>query len=108
MARLGLFFVVCLSLIPSRTVCAQQPSPASPHDNEAVIIERLETRVSYENDGTGFREITAAIRMQSEAGPQSLGVLRFPYAKENEVLEFVYVRVRKPDGSVVITPDAYV
>ena len=32
-------------------------------------------------------------------------MLAFPYLSANEQLEFDYVRVRKPDGSVVVTPD---
>ena len=44
--------------------------------------------------------------MQSDAAVRQLGLLEFPYESRNEHLDFVYVRVRKPDGSVVITPDS--
>ena len=43
--------------------------------------------------------------MQSQAGVQALGVLSFAYLSSNENVEFDYIRVRKPDGTVVNTPD---
>ena len=46
-----------------------------------------------------------AARVQSQAGVQQLAVLVFPYTSYNETVEFDYMRVRKPDGSVVNTPD---
>ena len=43
--------------------------------------------------------------MLSQAGVQRLAVLTFPYTSANETVEFDYVRVRKPDGTVVTTPE---
>ena len=42
--------------------------------------------------------------MQSEAATHELGLLRFSYASTFEALTIDYVRVHKPDGSVVVTP----
>ena len=61
----------------------------------------------FENDGTGERDVTARIRIQSDAGVQTFGQLRLGYNSANEQLDVRYVRVRKPDGSVVTAgPDA--
>jgi transglutaminase-like putative cysteine protease len=44
------------------------------------------------------------MRIQSQAGLQQSGVLKFPYASATSTMEIVYVRVIKPDGRVVETP----
>jgi hypothetical protein len=84
-------------------------SPASPAGDdaskEAIIFERNATKVVYESDGTGTRETTVVVRMQSEAGVKAFAVLAFPYTSYNDQVEVDYVRVRKPDGTVVATPD---
>jgi hypothetical protein len=71
---------------------------------EAYVFEMLHTRVRFEADGTGSREIIARIRVQSEAATHELGLLRFSYASTFEALTIDYVRVHKPDGTVVVTP----
>ena len=71
---------------------------------EAYVFEKLHTRMRFEADGTGSREITARIRVQSEAATHELGLLRFSYASTFESLTIDYVRVHKPDGTVVVTP----
>ncbi|MCU1308204.1 MAG: Tetratricopeptide repeat protein, partial [Acidobacteriaceae bacterium] len=45
--------------------------------------------------------ITARFHVQTQAGVQQLGQLIFGYNSANEKLEVVYLRVRKPDGTVV-------
>ena len=107
MFRILSLLLISTCLLSSFARGQQTPSTVA-QDNEAIVIERLSTVVSFENDGKGFRETTIAMRMQSDAGPQNYGVLTFPYAKENEELEIVYVRVRKPDGTIVTTPQEYV
>jgi hypothetical protein len=74
------------------------------YSKEAIIVERFATRVVYQPDGSGTRENIAVARIQSEAGVQSLAVLVFPYNSANERVEVGYIRVRKPDGSLVVTP----
>ena len=78
---------------------------ASDFSQESVVIERNITRAAFEADGTGTREVELAVRIQSQAGVQALGVLSFAYLSSNENVEIDYVRVRKPDGTVVNTPD---
>jgi tetratricopeptide (TPR) repeat protein/transglutaminase-like putative cysteine protease len=75
------------------------------YSQEALLIERYITRVNYQTDGTGTKEVTAEIRMLADAGVQRFAVLNFAYTTANEMVEFDYVRVRKPDGTVVATPD---
>jgi len=83
-----------------------QPPP-TPHDysKEAYVVERYSTRMVAETDGSGTREVTAEVRMLADAGVKAFAVLRFIYTSVNEVVDVDYVRVRKPDGSVVKTPE---
>lgn len=95
----GLLFALAL------TVAAQSNPSASPDTKgEAAIVEQYVTRAHFENDGTGFRERTVAVRIQSEAGIQRYGQLVFGYNSSTEKLEVNYVRVRKPGGEVIETP----
>ena len=80
---------------------------ASPSDysKEAFVIEQIRDRFRFENDGTEREENTIRVRVQSEAGVQRWGQLRFGYNSANEKLEIPYVRVIKPNGSVVKAGD---
>jgi tetratricopeptide (TPR) repeat protein len=80
---------------------------AKDYSQEAFVIEKQYYRVRFENDGTGRRESTFQVHVQSEAGVQRWGQLRFGYNSANERLDIAYVRVLKQDGSVVKAgPDA--
>ena len=92
------------------TTTSQKPD----YSKEPFVFEQYVTKVRFENDGTGEREYIARIRVQSDAGVQGLGELKFGYNSANEQIDIQYVRVRKPDGSIVtadpsaakeITPD---
>ena len=72
---------------------------------QAVIVEKQLAKIVYQGDGSNIREVALAAHVQSQAGVQQLAVLVFPYTSYNETVEFDYMRVRKPDGSVVNTPD---
>jgi len=71
---------------------------------EASIIESYRTALTFENDGTGTRQISARVKVQSEAGVQQYGLLVFGYVSASEELQIDHVRVRKPAGSVIETP----
>lgn len=73
---------------------------------EALVFDRLDSLVRFEDDGTGVRETTAVIRVQSQAGVQAMGQLIFGYSSATESLEVNYIRVRKPEGRVIDTPAA--
>ena len=88
---------------------AQAPAPSKPktaNAEEAAVFERIFNRVRFENDGTEVSETEAVIRIQSQAGVEGFGQLVFGYSSATEKLEVEYVRVRKPDGRVVGTPES--
>jgi len=102
-------FCACLVSFTFSWSNLQGQSPAKPatktdHSQEAVVFEQIKTKIDFENDGTGNRETTVRVRIQSEAGVQRLGVLTTPYQSLVEGLEIPYVRVHKPDGTVISTP----
>jgi len=96
---------VALVLLRALSVAQQPETKAKNHstafNDEAYVIEQLRTVVRFENDGSGSREQTARVRVQSDAGVQRLGQLIFGYSSANEKLEMAYVRVRRPDGTLV-------
>ena len=73
---------------------------------EAAVFERILNRVHFESDGTEVTETEAVVRIQSQAGVEEFGQLVFGYSSATEKLEVEYVRVRKPDGQVVVTPES--
>ncbi len=103
--------VVCLM---TADALAQAPaSSSSPkqktnkaNSEEAAVYERILNRVHFENDGTEVSETEAVVRIQSQAGVEEFGQLVFGYSSATEKLEVEYVRVRKPDGQVVATPES--
>jgi len=68
------------------------------------VVEQNSAEFAFENDGTGTQKSTARIRIQSEAGLQRFAVLTFPYQSATESVEVGYIRVRKPDATIVTTP----
>lgn len=72
---------------------------------EAVVFDKLYTKVHEEADGTGSRQTTARIRILADAGVKDMAVLTFTYTASSQQIDIAYVRVLKPDGSVVVTPD---
>src|SRR3954462_4603075 len=92
-------------IMPGATVADAAKEPD--YSREAMVYEQYRTLVRFENDGTGRRDTTARIRVQSEAGVQMLGQLVFGYNAANEKIEINYVRVKKSDGKVITaTADA--
>ncbi len=79
---------------------------ATPPDyfKEPAIVQEFSKDLSFQADGTWRCDQTAVIRFQSDAGLRQYGVLDFGYKSSNESVEVVYVRVRKPDGTVTPTP----
>ncbi len=74
------------------------------YSKEAFVIEQFSRKLQFENDGTSSRQDTDRVRIQSQAGVQRYGLLSFSYPSATGTFEISYVRVRKPDGSVVETP----
>jgi tetratricopeptide (TPR) repeat protein len=71
------------------------------YSKEPFVIEQARARFQFENDGTEREENIIRVRVQSEAGVQQWGQLRFGYNSASERFEIPYVRVIKQDGSVV-------
>ncbi len=77
---------------------------ASGFENEAYVILNHRIRLTYQADGSVEKVEEARIRVQSEAGVNALGQLRWGYNAANESLEVVSVKVHKADGRVVAAP----
>jgi TonB family protein len=78
-------------------------TPTAPPDQsqEPFIYEQVRGKMRYENDGTGSREVSARMRVQTTAGLAKAGQLVFDYNAANEKIEIRSVKVTKPDGKVV-------
>ncbi|MGD0506934.1 MAG: DUF3857 domain-containing protein [Terriglobales bacterium] len=104
------FFLVCsLVWLTAADALAQAPSSSNKktaNSDEAAIFERILNRVHFENDGTEVSETEAVVRIQSQAGVEEFGQMVFGYSSATEKLEVEYVRVRKRDGQVVVTPES--
>jgi tetratricopeptide (TPR) repeat protein/transglutaminase-like putative cysteine protease len=104
------FWLACLVICLLSSVSLAQASASSRQKTnnaeEAAIFERISNRIHFENDGTEVSETEAVIRIQSQAGVEEFGQLVFGYSSVTEKLEIEYVRVRKPDGQVVVTPES--
>ena len=71
------------------------------YSQEAVVVEQVNTAYRFERDGTGQRELSLRVKVQSDAGVERFGQLIFGYSSGNEKLDMDFVRVRKADGTVV-------
>ena len=109
--------LVCLIASTLTSDALAQASASSPssssnqktnnaNSEEAAVFERILNRVRFENDGTQVSETEAVIRIQSQAGVEEFGQLVFGYSSATEKLDVEYVRVRKPDGQIVVTPES--
>jgi transglutaminase-like putative cysteine protease/Flp pilus assembly protein TadD len=108
-ALVSLMMMSSLTMM-SAVAWAQAPSSLSKQQknnaDEAAVFERILNHVRFENDGTEVSETEAVVRVQSQAGVEEFGQLVFGYSSATEKLEVEYVRVRKPDGQVVVTPES--
>ena len=105
--RLGFLSLVFLSPVPAivaQVLPLKPDTPKADQSQEAFVIEQFFRKERFENDGTSSKEDLARVRIQSEAGVQQYGLRTFSYAGGTGTFEIKYVRVRKPDGSVVETP----
>ncbi|MFZ0278175.1 MAG: DUF3857 domain-containing protein [Candidatus Sulfotelmatobacter sp.] len=99
---------VVVVLVASLAASAQTPSPPAPakpdYSQESAIVEQLTTKIAFDNDGNLTREQSSRIRVQTDGGVQQWGLLNFPFQSATQTVEVDYVRVRKADGSTLITP----
>jgi tetratricopeptide (TPR) repeat protein len=109
-----LFLSMSLQAAQQSKAPAAEAAPAQSHPDskpelskygqEPIVIEDLTIKIRFESDGRGVVDQTVRERIQSESALTSEGVLPFQYDSDNQTLEIKYVRIRKPDGSVVETP----
>ncbi len=78
-----------------------QNPPAADYSQEPIVIEQYFTKVRFENDGTGERDLSVRVRVQSDTGVRQLGELVFGYNSADEQMDVRTMRVHKADGSVV-------
>jgi len=83
---------------------ARERAAVAEDSHDAVLVEQYITTVRFQNDGTGERDLSVRMRIQTEAGAQQLHALSFSYDAASERMQLGYLRVRKPDGSVVNAP----
>ena len=99
-----------LSVAAFAQSASNQPKAPSAQPNqfasEGVVFERFETTMRMHADGTGERDVHLLIRIQSEGAAKQFSVLAFAYASASETANVKFVRVHKPDGTVVDTPAA--
>lgn len=97
--------VVLTALVVVRAQTSAPNAPAKDdYSLEAAVIEEMSTKLAFDNDGNFTREQTSRVRVQTDAGVQQWGLLTFPFQSATQTVEIDYVRVRKADGSVLITP----
>ena len=113
----GLVMLAVAVFLCAPFVASAQDKPAQPPSTpaasskppdiakEALVYDKISTRIRMEADGTGARETTAKLRVLADAGVKQMAVLTFTYTALNQQVDIGYVRVIKPDGSVVVTPD---
>jgi tetratricopeptide (TPR) repeat protein len=95
---------IALSIASSPYSSAQtSPAKAPDYAAESIVLEHIDSDYTFAADGTGTFERTIASRIQSEAAVRSLGVITMAFAANSQHVDFVYARVRHPDGSVVET-----
>jgi len=113
-------FVCALLASPAAAQKAPAPAPASApqtgqsaagpakdYSSEPVVFETIRGSMRYENDGTGVRETSARVRVQTQLGLQRMGQLIFEYSGANEKMDVRKIRVIHVDGSMVDAgPDA--
>jgi tetratricopeptide (TPR) repeat protein len=107
-----LAFLVSTAAIPGAQAPAPAPSPvpaaSSATAATSFAIESLHTRVRFENDGTGSREMSVTVKVLDEQAVRRFGQFPLIYQSETEDLAVTAAQVHKADGSVVPTPPSSV
>ena len=108
LGRPVLAFCLYFCLLVTPAFAQQAPVIAPPakadYSQEPFVIEQMSSKVAFQDDGTSVRQQTTRIRVQNDAGVQQWGLIELPFESGTSTLEIDYVRVRKPDGTVVVTP----
>lgn len=97
-----LLFLLFLAAV----LAAQTPAPAPDYSQQAFVTESFRESFRFENDGTGSEQVDVRIKINSDAGVQALGQLKVGYSALSDKLEIPYVRVIKPDGTIVTAQES--
>ncbi len=100
-----LLFPLLASLAAAQSPATQDEKPD--YSQEPYVIEKSFMKLTFEKDGTGTSEYSMRVKIQSEPAVRQFGLLRFQYQSAYENIDVTYVRVRKPDGTVIETPPQY-
>jgi hypothetical protein len=105
------FLLLCFLILKPAFAQAPKPSHSKPSNTdqplfagEPYFIDLLQTKIRFEQDGKGERDLLLRLHVQSESAIREFGLLVYPYMASFENLDVLYVRVRKPDGTTVETP----
>jgi Domain of Unknown Function with PDB structure (DUF3857) len=88
-----------LSQHPATTSTTQ-----SDYSQEAAVVEDMTTKLVFQDSGSFTRQQTSKVRILNDSGVKDWGLLSLPYQSATQTVEADYVRVRKPDGTIVSTP----
>lgn len=104
---IALLFVVPLEVQPQD---ATQKSPEKQSaETEPYVIEQYDTRIRFENDGTGRQELHVRSRVLTPEGAQQLSRLAFGYDRSSQQVEINSVVVHTPSGGIIeVLPGAVV
>jgi tetratricopeptide (TPR) repeat protein len=97
------FLLLCSSAAVAQSKPTQDKTLAS-FAAESYVITQHDWVYSNNADGTGYREHTVAVKVQSDAALRIFGVVAVQFASATEHVDFHYARVRHKDGSVTETP----
>jgi tetratricopeptide (TPR) repeat protein len=107
-SRLAVVAILTLpALSAARVASAQPPSQAGIGDEfreEPFVVELLEHRVRFEDDGRGQLEDFTRVRIHSASALDAFGQLAFGYSQATDSLDVASVTVIRPDGNRVQTP----
>ncbi len=68
---------------------------------DGVSVEQYVTTVRFQNDGTGERDLSVRMRVNTSADALQLRAVSFDYDAASENMKLGYLRVRKASGAVV-------
>jgi tetratricopeptide (TPR) repeat protein len=76
-------------------------SESAPKNTEPYLIEMYSTKVRFANDGTGERELSVRIKIQTDEGAEALRSLTFDFNSASDTFALQSLTVTKPDGSII-------
>jgi tetratricopeptide (TPR) repeat protein len=97
---LPIAYLTAVSCYGSETAKA----PTQDFSKEAYVVESSADKVKFEKDGTYLRQLNGRVKIQSEAGIEHFGIVKFAYSSSEETFVVDYLRVVKTDGTTIVTP----